>query len=85
MGQFTLVVLNIHKTFFRNLIAGWTVITILTGMFMALFELKRVDKYVVEIAFEESKTLSRHYVQFYDNRTDTQLGVVEASVFYAAK
>lgn len=68
-----MIAVNIHKTLFRNVIIGGAVIAILTGLMMTVIELKRIDKYVEGIAFEESKTLSTYYVQFYHHRTDTQL------------
>lgn len=68
-----MILTNIHKILFRNLFIGGAIIAVLTGILITLIELKRIDKYVEEIAFEESKTLSRYYIQFYNNRTDSQL------------
>ena len=75
-----MILSNIHKILFRNLFIGGAIIAILTGIVVSLIELKRIDKYVEEIAFEESKTLYKYYIQFYNNRTESQLAKLRQAI-----
>ena len=64
---------NIHRQLFKNLLTGTIIIGILTGISVSLIELKHIDKYVAEIASADSRILSKYYLQYYNNPTDSAL------------
>lgn len=71
---------NIHTNLIRNLFIGGMIIAVLTGVLVTLLELKHIDRYVEGIAFEESSSISNHYIDFYRKRSDIQRADLEKAI-----
>lgn len=71
---------NIHTILFRNLFIGGLIIAALTGILVTLVEFKHIDRYVEEIAFKESNSISKYYTDFYHKGTDIQRANLEKAI-----
>ncbi|NOX35152.1 MAG: HD-GYP domain-containing protein [Deltaproteobacteria bacterium] len=71
---------SIHKKLARNLLVSAIVIGILTGLSVTLIELRRIDRYVLKIASDDSQILSKYYLQYHNDRTDSTLTILRQAI-----